>query len=388
MKLEDLNADYRGFVADLLRRKARDPHRFCTEISAADEMFNKAILPGYANDPNIALFKYIESALRMFDVYQQIVQKILGGFASLQSTLDFGSGYGRLTRSLVQHVDRQRIWVADIYPNAVAWQAETFGVNALVSVRDPDRFAFSSPQAIVFVGSVFSHLPDALFGRWLRRLFELVGPRGVMIFSVHDEALLPKGNRPSAGGLSYLESSESDSLGTDVYGMTYVTEPYVARQIERCDPSGNVHYRKFHKGLYENQDLYVVAGRDVDLSALDLRTTPLGGFEHGEMTNDEIVFSGWAIDPNPGHGIRRCEAFLGEERVAVGRVVAARNDLLSYYPGLLGQAHGWTVRLGPRARQQGVPLRIEMESSTGAVGYCYASLNSFARTRSVIGSAT
>jgi SAM-dependent methyltransferase len=371
--LSNLSPDYQRFVADLFVRKRVDLASFCTEISPNDEMFFKAILPGYGNEPNVSYFKYVESALRIFDVYRQLVDGFLGGFAHVGSVLDFGSGYGRLTRSLLQHLPRERIWVSDIYAGAMAWQAQTLGVNALMSVKDPDRFALDKSFSVVFAGSVFSHLPDALFQRWLNRLYRLVAPDGILVFSVHGAPLLPQGEQMTPEGLRYLEHSESDSLGADVYGMTYVTEAYVDASIARLDPSRQVQFRRFNKGLYENQDLYVIGGAQRDLPDLSLRISPIGGFEGAtEGAGGDLGFAGWAIDLNRGHQIARFEVYCDDERIHVGEPIADLARVLAYFPGAPNVPVRWSFTLPARLRRPHAVIRVELHSSSGAVAYAYA----------------
>ncbi|HEY5634782.1 MAG TPA: hypothetical protein VIT02_13575, partial [Burkholderiaceae bacterium] len=117
--LDDLEPHYRRFVEDLLRRRGQNPATWCARIGARDEMFWQAILPGYGYRIGLSHWKYVESCMRMFDVYRQIVEKILGGFDRLGPVLDFGSGYGRLTRSLVHRLPREKIWVSDLYGHAI-----------------------------------------------------------------------------------------------------------------------------------------------------------------------------------------------------------------------------------------------------------------------------
>lgn len=371
----DLNAPFRRFVADLLMRMGAEPATYCGEISPDDEMFFKAILPGFGNQVNMAYFRYIESALRMFDVYRQLVDALCGGFANVRSVLDFGSGYGRITRSLVQRLPRERIWVTDIYAGAMAWQQRLFGVNAVPSAADPDRFDLAEEFSLVFVGSVFSHLPDALFQRWLKRLYRLVAPDGLFVFSVHGEAILPPTEKMSREGIRYLTFSESASLGTDVYGMTYVSDAYVDASIARLDPARAVQFRRFRKGLYENQDLYVVAGADVDLGGFVLRIPPIGGFELMSGPADgEVMFYGWAIDLNEGHQITRFEVFHDERSVHVGVPVADLDRLWHYFPGAPNIPVRWQFSLPSGLRHPQCVIRVELRSSSGAVAYSYADI--------------
>jgi SAM-dependent methyltransferase len=373
--LSDLNGAFRRFASDLLVRMRMDPGSYCYEIAPRDEMFFNAIMPGYGNEPNISYFKYIESALRTFDIYRQLIDSYAGGFANIRGVLDFGSGYGRLTRSLVQHLPREKIWVADIYESAMTWQKERFAVNTVNSVNDPDRFALNQSFSVVFAGSVFSHLPDALFQRWLNRLYGLTAPDGIFVFSVHGEALLPAGERLGPEGIRYLAFSESATLPTDVYGMTYVSGDYVAASIARLDPTRHVQFRRFPRSLYENQDLYVVAGASVDLREIALTIPLLGGFELvSGPAEGAIEFYGWAVDFNRGHQVTRFEVFCDEQSIHVGAPTPDADRLWHYFPGAPNIPVGWRFSLPAGLRHPERVIRVEFYSSSGAVGYAYASI--------------
>src|SRR5512135_2001019 len=89
LAFEALDPAYRGFIEEQLALYGLDRRAFCRPIAAADEMFFKAILPNYEHDAGIAAFKYVESTLRFFDAYEQVVGQVFGGFDRLTSVLDF-----------------------------------------------------------------------------------------------------------------------------------------------------------------------------------------------------------------------------------------------------------------------------------------------------------
>jgi SAM-dependent methyltransferase len=257
----------------------------------------------------------------------------------------------------------------------MAWQKRLFAVNAVLSADDPDRFVLDEEFSLILVGSVFSHLPDALFQRWLGRLYRLVAPDGILVFSVHGEEILPANEQMDRKGICYLSFSESASLGTDVYGMTYVSDAYVDASIARLDPTRTVQFRRYRKGLYENQDLYVVAGANVDLGDFVLRIPPIGGFELMSGPADgEVKFYGWAIDLNPGHQITQFEVFHDGISVHVGAPVADLNRLWHYFPGAPNIPVRWQFSLPSRLRHPQCVIRVELRSTTGAVAYAYADI--------------
>ncbi|MDP3173287.1 MAG: class I SAM-dependent methyltransferase [Phenylobacterium sp.] len=376
--LQDLDFDhldpaYRGFIDEALAQYGLDPAVFCTPVPAADEMTFKALLPNYEFDRNIGAFKFTEATLRHFDAYDQIVRGVFGGFERLNSVLDFASGYGRLTRILIQKLPRDRIWVSDIYAEAVDWQAQTFGVNAFASSPDPALLDHAGGHDLVFVGSMFSHLPAGLFHDWLAKLYGFLGPRGVLAFSVHDEALLPAGESMDATGLRYFRASESGSLDADIYGMSYVTEAFVADAIARVAPG--VASRRFPKGLYENQDLYVVGTPGVDLQRLVLASTPMGGLETITLLpTGEAEFAGWAIERTPGQRIERIGVLVDGAPAAEILPATERPDVLAAFPCAANTPVGWRFRLSAAEAAPGARLRLQLQSTSGLSGHVFAQM--------------
>jgi 2-polyprenyl-3-methyl-5-hydroxy-6-metoxy-1,4-benzoquinol methylase len=368
-----LDPAYRGFIDDHLGLYGLDRRAFCRPIAAADEMFFKAILPNYEHDAGIAAFKYVESTLRFFDAYEQVTRQVFGGFERLESVLDFASGYGRLTRILTQKLPKERIWVSDIYAEAVAWQARTFGVHAFPSAPSPEALRHEGTHDIVWVGSMFSHLPAPLFHQWLAKLWSFVSPRGVLAFSVHDETLLPDGETMDETGLRYFRFSESGSLDHDIYGMSYVTEAFVGEAIARLAPGGGPKWKRFFKGLYENQDLYVVAGPEADISGLRVASTPMGGIEQAaQLTNGDVEFSGWTLERTPGARIEQLRVHVGDVAVGCAPADQPRPDVLRHFPHAANQPMGFRFRLSPAQAKPGATIRLQLESTSGLRGHLFA----------------
>lgn len=371
LDFDRLDPAYRGFIDAHLALYGLDRKAFCRPITAADEMFFKAILPNYEHDTGIAAFKYVESTLRFFDAYEQVVRQVFGGFDRLSSVLDFASGYGRLTRVLTQKLPKDRIWISDIYAEAVAWQAKAFGVHAFPSAPSPDLVRHERTHDVVWVGSMFSHLPADLFHAWLARLWSFVGPRGVLCFSVHDETLLPEGETMDASGIRYFRFSESGSLDHDIYGMSYVTEAFVGESISRLP--GAPRWKRFFKGLYENQDLYVVAGPEADISTLTVASTPMGGFEQAaQLTNGDVEFSGWLIERTPGARIEAVRVHVDGAIVGTAAPAGERPDVLAHFPRAANPPLAWRFRLSRALAPAGAEIRLELPSSSGLTGHLFA----------------
>ena|SRR5436190_424412 len=372
LPFEAIDPVYRRFIDDCLALYGLDPARFCRPLPGRDEMFFKAILPNYEGDASIAAYKFVEATMRHYEAYRQIVDGALGGFDRLGNVLDFASGWGRLTRVLEQRLKPEQIWVADIYHDAVAWQAATFGVHAVPSAPDPKLLKHGAKHDLVFAGSMFSHLPDSLFRAWLKTLYGLLSERGVLAFSVHDETFLPAYEPRDPSGLSYIRTSESGSLDTEIYGMSYVTEAYVAAAIGKLGGlfGKKPAWRRYPKALYENQDLYVVAAPGADISRLNVAAPPMGGFEAATiLPTGEVEWTGWALERTPGRAITTLMAHVDGAPVAEITPDGERPDVLQHFPGAANAPVGWRLRL---AAPPGALLRLQLNSTSGLAGYLHA----------------
>ncbi len=240
-------------------------------------------------------------------------------------------------------------------------------MNGAVSVTDPAKFALPLDFSIVFAGSVFSHLPDGLFQRWLARLHAATAPRGLLAFSVHDAAYAPDGQAIDERGIGFAEWSESGSLDARMYGMSYVKQDYVARAI-RETAGDDVRFKVFPRAIFENQDLYVVAGADADISDLEIAALPLASFSKAGV--EDQPWSGWGVDPNPGHQIVRADLFVDERHAGTTTPTPDNLDVARFFPGALNTPVSW--RFEPAAVGRDALLRVELTSSAGPRAVCYA----------------
>jgi SAM-dependent methyltransferase len=103
------------------------------------------------------------------------------------------------------------------------------GVHAIQSTAQPEDFHADQTFDFIYVGSLFTHLPDHLFRRWLNRLYELLTPNGILAFTTHGPGHLKAGVTMPAEGIYYIPETEIPSLDPEVYGATIVTPEYVKK---------------------------------------------------------------------------------------------------------------------------------------------------------------
>lgn len=273
---------------------------FSSTIHPQDQMLLHSLREH--RDAGAAFSQYFAIALQQYASARQILDKLFGAEVRDLEVLDFACGFGRLLRFLSLAMPPSRIHACELQPEAVAFVAREFGVQALASSADPENFKPERRFDFIWVASLFSHLPEPLFHAWLTKLLGLLTPRGVLCFSVRDAALLPFGQVLPASGIVYAGESENEDLGSDIYGTTYADEAFVQRAVSVATGDGRKPWR-LRKALAQEQDLYVVAAdSERDLSALGtFRRGPWGWLDRRHLTaSGTLHIEGWAASLDDG----------------------------------------------------------------------------------------
>ena len=269
-------------------------HAFSTCIHPRDQMLLHSLREHC--DAGAAFSQYFGIALQQYASARQILHRLFGEAAPDVDVLDFACGYGRLLRFLSLAMAPSRIWACELQSDAVAFVGAEFGVQTFASQADPAAFTSDRRFDFIWVASLFSHLPEALFHAWLAKLLALLSPRGVLCFSVRDAALLPAGEVLPASGIAYAGRSENADLGADIYGTTFADEAFVRRALHAASGDQRPLWR-LPKALAHEQDVYVVAADPQrDLSALGaFRRGPWGWLDRRHLSRTgALMLEGWA----------------------------------------------------------------------------------------------
>lgn len=232
---------------------------FIFDIDGLDEMYLFLVEHSVA-DPVQAYFESGEAMLLCLeDIFKDLKLDHVDSF------LDFACGYGRFIRFLVQRLDRRCITVSDINKRAVNFCKRTFGVKGFYSAASPNALTGNEKYDVIFVASLFSHLPLKYWEAWLIKLCSMLTPGGALIFSTHGMSCL-ESTDPSTrakvkkvkDGFYYLSLNETLDLSTDQYGTTYVTPEFVRDFV---DGKSLGEFRAYYpKKLWCFQDVYVIGG--------------------------------------------------------------------------------------------------------------------------------
>lgn len=317
-------------VETLLRTRVPRWEQFNRAIDERDDMLDFA-MELFEHDRDVALTNYFQNGLEQFEIVRHIAS---WRGKPVRKMLDFASGYGRLTRFLVHEQLAEEITVSDILEGGMEFQAREFGVRTILSTSFPENLAAPEKYDLIFVASLFTHLPPATFRPWLERLATLLEPEGLLIFSVHDESIAPK---KVSEGINFEAYSESRVLDASDYGSTWVTEAYVREQVASIDPSFACIRVPF--GLSEWQDLYVVSPSPV--ANPRRRRTPKGFIEHCHVGDDGIRFDGWAtvVEEAPD----RVEVRIDDSVVATTSEFFARGDVAKLFESEGATKSGWQL---------------------------------------------
>lgn len=236
------------------------PLHLNTEISKNDMMLLHFINNGFSVEA--AVRAYLVRGVSLLDMVSKIAEKRWGTrwMEHAGPFLDFASGYGTLERHLVHVMPSEQIYTADVKKHGVDFQIEHFGVNGIQSSFVPEEFRPPIKFRFIFVASLFSHLPEDLFRRWLKQLWNCLEPHGVLAFTVHDTSLCNSDRDFVYSTLSEDSNSvaEDSIKNANVYGTTFVSENYLSRCFADLDLAREnyTRYRKVSSGL---QDVYIVS---------------------------------------------------------------------------------------------------------------------------------
>lgn len=344
-----------------------------TTIHQEDEMLLNAISGLYSE--GLARAVYLRQGFEIHTVLMSVLEWIPGKTKASAKVLDFACGYGRSTRFLVAEVPPENVWVSDIYEGAVDFQKSQFGVNGFVSRYEAAQLECDERFDLVFVASLFTHLPRLRFEQWLAKLHSFLGDKGILAFSVHDSALAQGRTMPPDGFL-YVTESESRSLDLEEYGSTYVSEAFVSQTIAKVLGSG-YSYRRLPQALCGSHDIYLVS-RDSNETFVSFNyVNPPVGYVDWFSLSDEGAFriGGWAAEHDSNHSIISIEISIEDKIVGTLKPSFDRPDVAH----VLGKPHtkhsGWDFWLEgfDRDRDGEKVVEVILRSTTGRMAILHSS---------------
>jgi SAM-dependent methyltransferase len=303
-------------------------------VAPDDDMYAFGV--AVMGDPALSAMAYFRAGASMVDVVEAVAGWHFDGLDHVDSFLDCAGGYGRATRFFAERLGPDRVTVGEIQADALEFQAREFHVGTLRSGTDPAQLVTPRRYSFVFVASLFSHLPRATFTTWLARLWELVAPGGVLVFSVHDE-VLDEHDAPWVDGHAFLSASEVAELDTEDYGTAFTTEAFVREQLEQTVGAAAKHAQRLPRALCFHQDVWVVPDGRVNPEPLRYECGPQGTMDICVVDDRTLTLAGWAADAGESavgaqtHPIARVEVSVSDGTRATARLGRAAHDVAEHF---------------------------------------------------------
>jgi SAM-dependent methyltransferase len=144
-----------------------------TKLAGVDEMFSGD------------LKRYFECGASGLNSVLAAVQ--LANLPEPGRILDFGCGAGRVTRWLRAAYPMVQIHGCEIdrLQSALQFVHETFAVSVWNSVVDVDALEPAATYDLIWLGSVFTHLPQHVAAQLFDKLVSWLNPTGLLVFTTH-----------------------------------------------------------------------------------------------------------------------------------------------------------------------------------------------------------
>ena len=228
------------------------------EVSPQDDIFR--FFAGHPTSVN-PLRDYFADGWRTLSELMLLLESVQRPLLGAGSFLEFASGHGRFTRHLVKALGAEGVTVSDVVPDAVAFARDTLGVPGFLSAARPEDVAWPRRYGVVFVLSLFSHLPRSSWGRWLARLVDAVEPGGLLVFTTHGtEAARRARVTLDAEGYFFAPSSESTAIDAQEYGTAFTDEAFV--RARTAELAGTVEVLRWAPmWFWHHQDAWVLQRR-------------------------------------------------------------------------------------------------------------------------------
>ncbi|PZS12499.1 MAG: hypothetical protein DLM57_18860 [Pseudonocardiales bacterium] len=162
-----------------------------------------------------------------------------GSFADLSHIVDFGSGWGRITRTLLLRVAPTKLHAVDVDSEMTALVNTTLpGVNALTVAPQPPTVLGHASIDAGLAFSVFSHLSGPAHEAWAEEFGRIVAPGGAVAITVLDTSFFAK----VAGAQAAVRAGNADAfasaLSTTFADLDAAQSGYAAGEIQYAGSGG------------------------------------------------------------------------------------------------------------------------------------------------------
>jgi SAM-dependent methyltransferase len=127
---------------------------------------------------------YRRGAVEFVGILSQSLGEADREWRDIESCLEIGCGYGRIVRELRREIPPSAVSVCDVIDEGTRFTAAEFGVRRvpIVEAMGPE---YDCSFDLIYLLSVYTHLPRHMIENNLGRVSALLKPSGVLVFSTH-----------------------------------------------------------------------------------------------------------------------------------------------------------------------------------------------------------
>jgi hypothetical protein len=165
--------------------------------------------------------------------------------------LDFGGGWGRISRFFLRESKPEFIWIADCLSDSIHWLHATRNpCNIIMNDPLPPIPGLHTSFDLIYAFSVFSHLSEESLHAWLTYLMDCLAPSGYLVFTTRGNQFIEQiehiyqENEPHylkeklphpeeirarhlRGELQFYPTGGGGELTSDFYGETLIPRSYI-----------------------------------------------------------------------------------------------------------------------------------------------------------------
>jgi SAM-dependent methyltransferase len=138
----------------------------------------------FLNSSPEEIASYADRAQNVVALIEETLAAAGRGFEDVDKWLDFGCGYGRVLRFLIERVPAERMSVTDVIEEGVEFCRSEFGVTALRSRAELESVRLGSFDFIYAI-SVITHLNERNSRAFLKLLGDSLADGGIVMFTTH-----------------------------------------------------------------------------------------------------------------------------------------------------------------------------------------------------------
>ena len=147
----------------------------------------------------------MEKCISFSETTKEMYEKFTSSLLSEATVLDYGAGWGRLTRMMLQFVPESRVHACDADPKSVSlFNSLSFRTTCMKVPSNPLELPLATgAYDLVWLWSIFTHLPFKAINSIMISLRRIIQPNGMLLISIRPASFWC--NNPIVAKVSNIE---------------------------------------------------------------------------------------------------------------------------------------------------------------------------------------